>query len=114
MYQLIYDCQTACCRKLRVGINCKTLDLHSRTLLGKYAKYYLHSLGHGVGKRIHQPPWLSPRKGEKYFIKAHDMVTIEPGIYFKGKYGIRIEDTIHVGNRGIEILTQSPKRLICI
>ena len=114
MYKLIYDCQNKSCSKLSVGVNCKELDLYSRKLLGKYAKFYTHSLGHGVGKRIHQPPWLSPRKGAKYNIKEGDMVTIEPGIYLKGKYGIRIEDTIHVAKDGIEILTKSPKELICV
>ena len=86
------------------------LDIKARVLLGKDKIYFNHSLGHGVGKKIHQPPNLRSSSPDK--IKVNDIITIEPGIY-KKDYGIRIEDTILVKNKPI-ILTKANKKLIRI
>jgi Xaa-Pro aminopeptidase len=67
------------------------LSLHSKIL----SQYFIHSLGHGVGRAIHQPPWLSPRKGSTV-LRVGDAVTIEPGVYLVGQGGVRIEDTCEV------------------
>ncbi|MBI2499104.1 M24 family metallopeptidase [Candidatus Woesearchaeota archaeon] len=85
------------------------LDIKARLLLGKDKIYFNHSLGHGVGKKIHEPPWLRSSSSDK--IKSNDIITIEPGIY-KKNYGIRIEDTILVKNKPV-VLTKSNKKLIC-
>ena len=86
------------------------LDIKARLLLKKDKIYFAHGLGHGVGKKIHQPPWLKPYSKDK--IKLNDIITIEPAIY-KKDHGIRIEDTVFVKNKPV-ILTKSTKKLIII
>ncbi len=86
------------------------LDIKARLLLGKDKIYFNHSLGHGVGKKVHSDPKINSASKDK--IKINDMITIEPGIY-KKDYGIRIEDTILVKNKPI-ILTKTDKNLVCI
>jgi len=72
---------------------------------------FVHGLGHGVGKKIHQSPNISPRS--KSILKKNQIITIEPGLYFKNKLGIRIEDTILVKEKAY-ILTKMKKRLVVI
>ena len=96
-------------KTLEIGKSCFDIDMKVRKELGKLRKYFIHSLGHGVGKKIHEKPSLSYRSDE--VLKKGDVVTVEPGIYFKGKYGIRIEDCIFLGNKK-EVLTKSSKKLI--
>lgn len=73
---------------------------------------YPHSLGHGVGLDIHEAPRLTAKKPET--LKSDMVVTIEPGVYIEGSYGIRIEDLILLTKNGITLLSQSPKELITI
>lgn len=69
-----------------------------------------HGLGHGVGKKVHERPKLSPKS--KAFLKPEMTFTIEPGIYLKNLGGVRIEDTVVLEKEGLRILTQSPKGII--
>ncbi|QQG38642.1 MAG: aminopeptidase P family protein [Candidatus Woesearchaeota archaeon] len=112
LYNLILNCQKKCLKKIKLGIPYCDLEIYSRILLKEYKPYFKHSLGHGVDKKVHANPRVSLLSKDKA-IKG-DVITIEPGIYFehKGKQiGIRIEDTIYVGNK-IEVLCNSSKRLI--
>lgn len=76
----------------------------------KLDKHFIHGLGHGIGRAIHQPPKLSP-KAKHQLVKPGDVVTIEPGLYFKNKFGIRIEDTVVKTKSGYKYLTHFPKDL---
>jgi len=75
---------------------CKNIDYVARDVLKKRGldKYFLHGLGHGIGIDVHEEPRLSPRSDHKLI--NGDVITIEPGIYIKGRYGIRIEEDIYV------------------
>ncbi len=75
-------------------------------------KYFTHSLGHGVGLEIHEYPTLSPRKSDT--LKEGMVVTIEPGVYFGGEFGIRIEDTVVIKGGKVERLFTDDKKLILI
>jgi len=76
----------------------------------KFKNLFLHSTGHGIGMDVHELPFLSPFS--KDILEGQEVVTIEPGIYIKGKWGVRIEDTI-VTKSGIN-LTKSPKDLLIL
>jgi Xaa-Pro aminopeptidase len=78
--------------------------------LGRWDKYFIHGLGHGVGARIHEFPRI--RKKSRNYLKEGMAVTSEPGIYVKGKFGMRIEDTCLVKRDSCVILTKSTKRLL--
>lgn len=76
-------------------------------------KAFTHSLGHGIGIEIHEFPNLSPKSKEKF--QKGMVFTIEPGMYYPGKFGIRIEDDYWINQKGeVEELTSVPKKLICI
>ncbi len=82
---------------LRPGITNRALDIAARQSLKAdgYDKEFSHSLGHGVGIEIHEGVTLS-MKAPLMKLKKNEVITIEPGLYFPGKFGMRIEDTIVV------------------
>jgi len=74
------------------------------------AEAFTHSTGHGVGLEIHEPPRIGA--GQTTRLLAGMVVTIEPGVYLAGQFGIRIEDMVAVTRTGGQVLTPVPKALI--
>lgn len=109
LYALLLKTQLQAIKKIKLGKKYASLDLYARKLLGQKKKYFIHTLGHGVGKKIHQPPKISPKSED--LIKRGDLITIEPGLYYKNKFGLRIEDTLYIGKKPLP-LTKSPKKLL--
>ena len=72
----------------------------------------IHSLGHGVGLEIHEPPYVSYSSDTQ--LRENMVVTNEPGIYIPGKFGVRIEDTVQITKFGCISLTKSEKNYIII
>ena len=64
-------------------------------VLGNNAKYITHGLGHGVGLEIHEMPSISS-KAPDVRLRKFEVITIEPGLYFPGEWGMRLEDTVIV------------------
>lgn len=95
------------------GMHCADVDEIVRNSLGRYKKYFIHMLGHGVGTKIHEEPKLY-YKLTKPILKDNMVITIEPGVYIKNKLGIRIEDTCLITKKGCISMTKSPKELIVI
>jgi Xaa-Pro aminopeptidase len=92
------------------SINGAILDKMAKQLIKKAGFLpYTHSLGHGVGLQIHEAPRLSSKKPE--ILKPGMVFTLEPAIYIKGKFGIRIENTVLLTKKGVEFLTTSSKEL---
>jgi Xaa-Pro aminopeptidase/Xaa-Pro dipeptidase len=110
-YEGVKESQLLGIKSLSIGVKTGEIDKVVREELDKrgYGSNFIHSTGHGVGLDIHEPPWL--RKNGLDILKNNDIVTVEPGIYLKKKYGIRIEDTIHIGNN-IRQLTKYSHDLI--
>ncbi len=111
LYNLVKKVQKFALDDLKVGTDYCDVDLKTRKNFGKYKKYFEHSLGHGIGKKIHQKPWINFKS--KDVVKENEVITIEPGIYTKN-FGIRIEDTVMVKKGEIEILTPLKKELIVL
>ena len=113
LYNLVLGCEKKCINRLKIGMNYCDLELYARISLKNYKQYFTHNLGHGVGKKIHDLPKIGIISNDK--VKKDNIITIEPGIYFKNKkeIGIRIEDTVYIGNK-IRILSKASRKLISI
>lgn len=112
LYKLVLDVQQTCINYCHHGMSCNDIDAIARAGFGKYRKNFVHGLGHGVGKRIHQAPSLAPNKRGN--LKEGVVIAVEPGIYFKNKFGIRIEDNILITKQAPIILTRTTKKLVII
>lgn len=90
--------------------NGATLDASAREVIAEAnLPTYPHSLGHAVGLQIHEAPRLTVKKAER--LKPEMVVTIEPGVYIEGAFGIRIEDLLYINAKGGELLSKSNKKL---
>jgi len=110
-YEILLNSQQKATREALLNKQFHELDKVARKNLGKYSSYFIHSLGHGVGVDVHEQPSFSPELQNT--IKKNHVFTIEPGIYFPGKYGLRIEDTLIFDKRA-KILTKAGKELVKI
>ena len=112
VYDTVLQAQIAAIAAVREGMTGEELDRVARDIIygAGYEGCFGHGLGHGVGLLIHEPLRISAF-GKKPLEKGH-VFTIEPGIYLKGKYGVRIEDMIQMTENGPLNITKSPKDLI--
>ena len=97
---------------VRPGINVGEVDKAARKSLQNsgLAKYFTHSTGHGVGLEIHESPRVAA--GQTEILRPGMVITIEPGVYVPGKWGVRIEDMVVVTEQGCEVLTPTSKELV--
>jgi Xaa-Pro aminopeptidase len=117
LYEAVLDAQLAGLASVKAGVTGMEVDTAARSVLeaAGYGEYFTHSTGHGVGLEIHEAPRLGKkREGSRdgnveTKLKAGMIVTIEPGAYLPGKFGVRIEDTVLVTATGCEILTPTTK-----
>lgn len=114
IYKIVKDAQLMAVDFCRESIKACELDNIARSFITDkgYGKNFGHSLGHGVGIEIHEPPWVNSKNEE--VLKEGMIVTIEPGIYVEGLGGVRIEDMVIVRKNGCENLYKSPKELVQI
>ncbi|MDP9161338.1 MAG: Xaa-Pro peptidase family protein [Acidobacteriota bacterium] len=113
-YEAVRRAQEAAVAAVKPGAVVGDVDSAARNLLKLKGleKYFTHSTGHGVGLEIHESPRIA--SGRKEILKPGMVITIEPGVYVPGEYGIRIEDMVLVTEQGREVLTPSSKELFTI
>ncbi|GAC1416656.1 MAG: Xaa-Pro peptidase family protein [Acidobacteriaceae bacterium] len=123
LYDAVLQAQEAGVSAVREGVLASDVDEAARSVLrqARMDKWFTHSTGHGVGLEIHEGPRIArrpdaktpaARKVEPEILKSGMVVTIEPGVYLPGRFGVRIEDTVVVNKAGSEILTPSTKAWI--
>ncbi len=114
VYETVLNAQNAAIAALKDGITGVDADKIARDIIEEagYGKNFGHGLGHGVGVEIHEAPNLSPRA--PHTLKTGHVVTIEPGIYLPGEFGVRIEDMAIITENGCINLTSCPKELIIL
>ncbi|MEM6979848.1 MAG: Xaa-Pro peptidase family protein [Planctomycetota bacterium] len=110
-YQAVLESQQAAIDVIRDGIDACEVDAAARQYLDRagLGEAFKHGLGHGFGLQIHESPRLSPMSTGP--LKSGMVITVEPGVYFEGEFGIRIEDDIVVTDTGCEVLSSLPKGL---
>lgn len=111
-YDAVLEAQESAVAAVKPGATCGEVDEAARGVLreARLDEYFTHSTGHGVGIEIHEAPRIA--KEQKTVLVPGMVVTIEPGIYIAGKFGIRIEDMVVVTYRAARVLTPAPKTLI--
>lgn len=114
IYNVVLQAQERALKAFKPGTPAIDVDKVARDYIKEkgYGDYFGHSLGHGVGREIHEAPTIGYRNAKE--LQAGMVVTDEPGIYIPDFGGVRIEDLLVIKEDGIEILSKSPKELICI
>lgn len=109
IYRVVLKAQLRGIGAIRPGARCCDVDQAARSVIEQagFGRRFGHGLGHGMGLEIHEGPRLSPTS--KSVLKPGMVVTVEPGIYWPGWGGVRIEDDILVTRDGCEVLTSVPK-----
>jgi Xaa-Pro aminopeptidase len=110
VYHSVLEAQEAAVAAVKPGVTCGEVDEAARSVLrkAKLAKWFTHSTGHGVGLEIHEGPRIATK--QEQVLEPGMVITIEPGVYLPGEFGVRIEDMVLVTAKGGEVLTKaSPK-----
>ena len=113
VYHSVLEAQQAAVAAVAPGVSCGDVDEAARSVLrkAKLGSSFTHSTGHGVGLEIHEGPRVAA--GLKQLLQPGMVVTVEPGVYLPGEFGVRIEDMVLVTAKGREVLTSaSPKAWI--
>ncbi len=115
-YEAVREAQQAALSVVKPGVTVEDVDQAARKWLKNKGldKFFTHSTGHGVGLEIHEPPRIAAGQKEPLQLQPGMVITIEPGVYLPGRFGIRIEDTVAVTDSGCEILTPCPKDLVIV
>jgi Xaa-Pro aminopeptidase len=111
IHALVLAANRKAIRGIRPGRRCDDIDDIARSHIAKagYGDYFGHGLGHSLGLEIHETPSFSPSC--KAVLKPGMVLTVEPGVYLPGRFGVRIEDVVLVTNSGCEVLSQTPRDL---
>ena len=114
VYDAVLASQQAAIEAVRPGVKVARVDQAARKTLQQngLAQYFTHSTGHGVGLEIHEAPRVA--RGQEEILRPGMVITIEPGVYLPGQWGVRIEDMVVVTEQGCEVLAPTQKEFIVI
>lgn len=105
-YGVVRDAQAAAIEAIRPGVTCEAVDQAARRVIESagLGDYFVHRTGHGIGIDVHEAPYLV--SGNKTVLEPGMVVTVEPGVYLPGRFGIRIEDVVAVTEGGHDVLSR--------
>jgi Xaa-Pro aminopeptidase len=111
VYETVLAANEAAFGAAKPGTPCEAVDAAARDLIGRagYGEYFNHRLGHGIGLDIHEDPYMV--KGSTRLLRPGMAFSDEPGIYLPGKFGVRVEDILFMGEKEAERLTPFPREL---
>ncbi|MFZ1977944.1 MAG: Xaa-Pro peptidase family protein [Bacteroidota bacterium] len=114
VYAVVLEAQQKALDMLKAGAAARTIDMAARDVIqhNGFGKFFIHSLGHGLGLHVHEPLRLSAIS--KDVLQKGNIVTVEPGIYLPGIGGVRIEDDVVIDRDYGEVLNKSSKELIIL
>jgi Xaa-Pro aminopeptidase len=114
VYELVRRAQAEALAAARAGAERREVDGVARRIIEEagHGEHFGHGLGHGVGLDIHEDPRLT--RAAEGTLRAGNTVTIEPGVYLPGSFGVRIEDLVAIGADGAEVMTPFPKELVTV
>jgi Xaa-Pro aminopeptidase len=114
LYEAVLEAQEAAIAAVCPGVTAAEVDSAARLVLRKRKldRFFTHSTGHGLGLEIHEAPRLAA--GQNQQLEPGMVITIEPGAYLPGKWGVRIEDVVVVTSSGCEVVTPTAKQLVII
>lgn len=109
VYGLVREAHDRAIGAIRAGVSCADVDRAARSFLeaAGLGASFAHGTGHGVGLEVHEAPRLAAGREEP--LATGMVVTVEPGVYLPGLWGVRIEDTVAVTEKGCDILTPTSK-----
>jgi Xaa-Pro aminopeptidase len=114
VYDLVLAAQLASLAAIRVGASGKEVDAVAREMISEagHGDHFGHGLGHGVGLEVHESPRLAATSEDE--LREGNAVTVEPGIYLPGRFGVRIEDLVVVTGDGYRNLSGTSKELTTV
>jgi Xaa-Pro aminopeptidase len=113
-YAVLVAAQEAAVRAATVGTRCEAVDAAARDVIAAagFGEYFVHRTGHGIGAEAHEDPYVvAGNRGE---LEAGHAFSIEPGIYFPGQFGLRLEDIVVATTGGPERLNRAPRDLAVV
>lgn len=115
-YETVLKAQEKALSLCRPGIKCFDIDKAARDIIEKagYGENFIHGTGHGVGREVHEEPYINKKAGDEDILAENMAITIEPGIYIPGRFGIRIEDLAIISGFGIINTVKSEKKLLIL
>ena len=114
VYELVRRAQSESLAAVRAGPTGRAVDAVAREMIvaGGHGERFGHGLGHGVGLEVHEAPRLAA--SDESALQAGNVVTVEPGVYLPGRFGVRIEDLVTVTDDGADVLSGVGKELITV
>ncbi len=106
VYRAVKDAHDQAIKAVKPGVKARDVDAVARKVLEEYgfSKYFMHSLGHGVGVEVHEKPFVSQSSDD--VLHENQVITIEPGVYIRDRVGVRIEDMILITSSGAEVMSK--------
>jgi Xaa-Pro aminopeptidase len=113
-YSALMAAQEAARLHARPGVTCESVDAAARSVLASagLGDQFIHRTGHGIGMETHEEPYIV--SGNKSLLVPGHAFSIEPGFYFAGKYGARIEDIVTCTEDGIESANNTTRELVVL